>query len=121
MGEKEEAAQWLKSNAAEDDIFLAYSDSRLHLETGRQGVWPIVFTTDTLFKGDESLERQFGHYMDVGRHVGARYWVASDDDMAVGTDIGKKYFAHWEGRFPVVFRSSGGTVRIHDLSTLKTR
>ncbi len=121
FGEKEEAAQWLKSNAAEDDIFLAYSDSRLHLETGRQGVWPIVFTTDILFEGDDSLERQFGHYMDVGSHVGARYWVASDDDMAVGTDIGKKYFADWEGRFPVVFRSSGGTVRIHDLSTLKTR
>jgi hypothetical protein len=121
FGEKEEAAQWLKSHAAGDDIFLAYSDSRLHLETGRRAVWPIVFTTDILFEGDESLERQFGHYMDVGSDVGARYWVASDDDLAVGTDIGKKCFADWEGRFPIVFRSSGGTVRIHDLSTLKSR
>ena len=121
FSEKEEATQWLKQNAAEHDIFLAYSDSRLHLETGRQAVWPIVFTTDILFDGDESLERQFGYYMDVGSHVGARYWVASDDDLAVETPIGEKHFADWEERFPVVFRSSGGTVRIHDLSSLETR
>ncbi len=113
---KEEAAQWLKQNAAGDDIFLAYSDSRLHLETGRQAVWPIVFTTDILFEGDDSLERQFGHYMDVGSHVGARYWVASNDDLSAGTPVGKKSLADWEARFPIVFRSSGGTVRIHDLS-----
>ena len=119
--DKEEAAQWLKQNTAADDILLAYSDSRLHLETGRQAVWPIVFTTDILFEGDRSLERQFGHYMDVGSHVGASYWVASNDDMAADTEIGKRHLADLEERFPVAFRSSGGTVRIHDLSSLKVR
>ena len=121
FADKEEAAQWLKQNAAADDILLAYSDSRLHLETGRQAVWPIVFTTDILFEGDDSLERQFGHYMDAGSHVGARYWVASNDDLAAETPIGKRYLAELEERFPVMFRSSGGTVRIHDLSSLKVR
>ena len=121
FSDKDEAAQWLKQNAAADDILLAYSDSRLHLETGRQAVWPIVFTTDILFKGDDSLERQFGHYMDVGSHIGASYWVASNDDLAAETEIGKRYLADLEERFPVVFRSSGGTVRIHDLSSLKIR
>ena len=118
---KEEAAQWLKQNAAPDDILLAYSDSRLHLETGLQAVWPIVFTTDILFDGDDSLERQFGHYMDVGGHVGASYWVASNDDLAAETEIGKRHLADLEERFPVVFRSSGGTVRIHDLSSPEVR
>ncbi len=121
FSDKDEAAQWLKQNAAADDILLAYSDSRLHLETGRQAVWPIVFTTDILFEGDDSLERQFGHYMDVGSHIGASYWVASNDDLAAETEIGKRHLAELEERFPVVFRSSGGTVRIHDLSSLKVR
>lgn len=116
--EEEEVYRWIEANSAPSDVLLAYSDARFWLETGRKAVWPAAFTTEILYGGDAALEQQFDHYLDVARHLGARYWVFGKNEMAGDTEIGQRRLAEIQRDLPLAFETPKGTYRVFDLSSL---
>jgi hypothetical protein len=121
FADQEQVYRWVRENTAESDILLAYADARLYLETGRRAVWPAAFTTDVLYRGDVALEEQMDHYLDVARHLRARYWIVGPSEIAADTEIGKRRFAEMQRPLPVVFETADGSTRIYDLAGLHPR
>jgi len=111
--------RWIEANSAPSDVLLAYSDARFWLETGRKTVWPAAFTTEILYRGDDALEEQFDRYLDTARHLGARYWIFSEHEMAADTEIGMRRLAEIQRALPVVFETPQGTYKVFDLSALE--
>lgn len=118
FGEDEQIYRWVRQSSGESDVLLGYADGRLYLETGRLTVWPAAFTTDVLYRGEEALEEQFDRYLDVARHVRARYWIVGPDEIAADTEVGKRRLAEIRQSLPVVFRTQSGSATIYDLAGL---
>ena len=116
FADEEQVYRWVQENSAESDVLLAFADSRLHLETGRLAVWPAAFTTDVLYRGDEALEEQFNLYLDVARHLRARYWIVGPNEIAADTEVGKRRLAEMQAPLPVVFRTENGSTTIYGLA-----
>jgi hypothetical protein len=113
--------EWIRTNSQIEDRFLSYQDARLYLDTGRRSIRPMAFRTSALYLQDESiLNADLAGMKDVVRGVGARYWVRTNDDFHL--EVGEEKIAAAVDRLlagsPVVFGSSGGRVRIHDIAGL---
>ena len=122
LEEKKQAYDWVRRHTDAAERFVACEDAALYLYTGRQALWPMAFTTGAFYLRDGAMVAgQVNHFEDVARHIGARYWLSAEGDYWLeGRDpaVAAK-LAQWGVRFPVLFRSSGGRVRIHDLSSLR--
>ena len=115
--EKAEAYTWVKRNTTIDDRFIAYDDALLFLHTGRQAIMPAVAPTTGLYRDDSGLPRHaLGNFDAVARAIDARYWVVSTDDQRIGGSVAIGQSVKILAVAPVVFTSSSGNVRIHDLS-----
>jgi hypothetical protein len=93
----------------------------LYLHTNRQALRPIIFSTQAFYKKDDQvLRRDLAHITDVARHIGARYWLASDDDfqLETGLPLIEKRMAEIKAVLPVVFHSRTSKVQVLDLSCL---
>ncbi len=119
--EKYELYEWIRNHTSKSARIVAPDDSDLYLRAGRQAMLPIVFSQELYYaEREEALQRDLDHILDTARHIRARYWVRSEDEF------------FWYGRrkdysrqmdllledLPVVFRSSGGKVRLYDVSAL---
>jgi hypothetical protein len=121
--QKAEAYHWITVHTDASAKILASEDICLYFYTGRQAVWPIAFTTAPFYETDtRDLQLQLNHWTDVGRTVGARYWLAADGDYYIEavSPLVRDKMAASQAALPEVFRSSAGAVRIYDLSSWQT-
>jgi hypothetical protein len=115
------AMHWIRTHTAANDRFISYQDARLYQETGRKAIRPMAFRSGSLYLQDESiLDADLAGMRDVVRGTGARYWVRAEDDFHL--EVGEEKIGPAVDRLlvgsPVVFRSSQGRVRIHDIAGL---
>ena len=122
--ERLELYEWVRNNTDAADRFVTRDDGELYLYTGRQGMWPIAFSKEIYYtERKEALHRDLDRILDTARHIRARYWVRSIDEFF--------WFSHREDYLrrtdmlfenqPVVFQSSGGLMRLYDVSALVER
>jgi hypothetical protein len=113
--EKAEAYAWISRNTPPQARFVAYQDVILYLHTGRQAMRPIVFSTEAFYSRSEKiLQREMDHFDDVARHIGARYWLAAEDDfkMETGLDLIEHRVKLRKALLPVVFKSQNNKVQV---------
>ncbi len=118
--QKAEAYHWITTHTGTSAKILASEDICLYLYTGRQAVWPLAFTTAPFYETDtRDLQQQLDHWTDVGRTIGARYWLAVDGDYYIEavSPLVRDKMAASQAALPEVFRSSAGAVRVYDLSS----
>jgi 4-amino-4-deoxy-L-arabinose transferase-like glycosyltransferase len=118
-GEKMEAYDWLRDNTDPNTRVVAYEHVNLYLYTGRQAVPPIAFSIAGIFTNDKRiLEEDLAHMTDTARHVGARFWLAAEDDFSKegGSALIKQRMAQLKSVLPLVFSSHENKVQIYDLS-----
>lgn len=116
LAQREEAYRWIRQNRSADAHILAYEDAVLYLYTNRQSLRPIAFSVEFGYLNDRSaLQRDFEHFFDAANHVGATYWLATDDDYheELGADEIRGRTRELEAKVPTVFRSADGSVRVH--------
>jgi hypothetical protein len=120
--EKEELFDWIRSHTGPETRFISYDDVTLYLATRRHAVWPIAFFPQGSYGVDEAVLRQdMVHFTDAARHIGARYWVTSEDDFFLNRT------RPWSGKqidelksvLPTVFHSHGNRVQLYDLGCLQ--
>lgn len=119
--EKSETYEWIRKNTGPAERFVAYQDVSLYLNTNRQALRPIIFSTEAFYKKDDQvLRRDLAHITDVARHIGARYWLASDDDfqLETGLPLIEQRMAEIKAVLPVLFHSRTNKVQVLDLSCL---
>jgi 4-amino-4-deoxy-L-arabinose transferase-like glycosyltransferase len=116
--EKEQAYAWLRQNTQPSTRIIAYEDVNLYLYTDRQGLRPTIFSVAGLHR-PEVMKRELSCLLSSADPIGARYWVASDDDYELGLrSVGsgaKLKSKDLETEFPLVFGSRKGHVRIRAL------
>jgi hypothetical protein len=119
--EKQQAYRWIRRNTNENDRFIANEDASLYLFTGRQALRPMAFSTASFYlQSEETLERDLERLTDAACEIGARYWLATPEDYHLESAqefIHKRAEEVLAGR-PAVFVSSGGGVRLYDISGL---
>jgi len=120
--EAAEAYVWIRQNTDPAARFLAYTDALLWLHTGRQAIRPISFTTDLHYGAEKGRRPEaLASIADVGRKIGARYWISTEADFLTEGDLRpllEATMAQLESALPLVFRSGGHKVRIYDVSCL---
>ena len=117
--ERQQAYQWIREHTVPDDRIAAWEDVTLYLYTGRQALRPIAIRPQAAYAGDKlSLQRDLEHFCDAPRHVGVRFWYSKDDDFRLEADPERvtARMAEINAVLPLVFRSSGNYVQIHDAS-----
>ena len=119
--ERLELYEWVRSNTDTSDRFVTNDDGELYLYTGRQGMWPIAFSKELYYaEREEALHRDLDRILDTARHIRARYWVRSIDEFfwySHREDYVRRMDMVFEN-LPVVFQSSGGRIRLYDVSAL---
>ena len=121
LEERKQAYEWIREHTAPGDRIAAYQDAAMYLYTGRQGVRPVVFLPVASYMSDsKSLEHDLAHIADAPRHVGARYWLTTDDDfdLEVGKDRIDARMAEIKAVLPMVYRSRENTAQIYDTSCI---
>ncbi len=121
--EHAEIEEWVRRNTAKDTVLLSTDDVRLFLTTGRRAVWPLAFSAQPAYHYDlAQVRREASHFLDAGRHTGARYWIVANHDVALlnRTDVFRETLPRLLEALPAVFRSSGGRYEVHDLACLQT-
>jgi hypothetical protein len=119
LEERKQAYDWIREHTAPDDRITAYEDVAMYLYTGRQGVRPVVFLPAASYMSDsKSLEHDLAHITDAPRHVGARYWLITDDDfdLEVGKDRIDARMAEIKAVLPMVYTSHENSAQIYDTS-----
>ena len=119
--ERVELYRWVQNHTDISDRFATNDDGELYLYTGRQGMWPIAFSKALYYaEREEVLDEDLDHILDTARHIRARYWVRSKDEFfwySHREDYTRRMDSLFEN-LPVVFRSSGGQIRLYDVSVL---
>lgn len=119
LQERGEAYQWIRQHTAPEDRVAAWDDFSLYLYTGRQALRPIAILPQAAYMSDKrSLQRDLDHICDAPRHVGARYWLIGDDDLALESDpqtVGAR-ITEVKSALPMLFRSSSNHFQIYDAS-----
>ena len=122
--ERLELYEWVRNNTDTSDRFATNDDGELYLHTGRQGMWPIAFSRELYYADrEEALDRDLDRILDTARHIRARYWVKSVDEFlwfSHRQDYLRRIDELFENQ-PVVFQSSGGLMRLYDVSALVER
>ncbi|MCB9384458.1 MAG: hypothetical protein H6509_07575 [Bryobacterales bacterium] len=118
---KLEAYQWLRVHSSPSDTVISYDDGALYLYAHRRGMRAFSPLTDSFFAQDESkLERDLDGITDTAAALGARYWVTAPDDfeMTHAPEQIRKRMDKELATAPVVFASTDGRVRVHDISAM---
>ena len=122
--ERFELYEWVRNNTDAADRFVTRDDGELYLHTGRQGMWPIAFSRELYYADrEDALHRDLDRILDTARHIRARYWVKSVDEFlwfSHRQDYLRRIDKLFENQ-PVVFQSSGGLMRLYDVSALVER
>ena len=118
LSEKLEAYAWLKQKTPTDAKVIAYEDATLFLYSDRQAMRPVILSPAAVF--DPSLlDSRLSCIGENARAIQASYWVISDDDFSIEWDEAvreaRKREDEIERVLPLVFRSTGGHVRIYEL------
>ncbi len=116
--EKAEVWRWIREQAGREDRFVAYEDALLWLHTGRQALRPLAFPSQAYYRDTpETLAPDLQKLTDTARQIRARFWVHSADDYQLepGAEAIERRTSELLRHFPVVFRSSGGRVRVHEV------
>ncbi len=113
LRERRELYAWIRRDTPASARFIACDDASLYLHTGRHALWPLAFTTGWFYLRNPGLWDEEARYIwDTARATGSRYWVVASDDL--------DWYQHtvWPrvARSPVLFTSSRGRVRVHDVS-----
>ena len=115
--EQQEAYDWIRRHTNPDDRLIAIDDVKLYLNTGRQAMWPIAFSTALVYRADpRDLDFQLDHITDVARHIGARYWLAADYDYDRTAPQVIERLSQLKSVLPRVFQSRKKRIEIYDLS-----
>jgi len=116
--EKESAYQWVRENTKAGDHLVAYEDVVLYFRTGRQVLRPIAPSTASFYLQDlEALQPDIERLGDTARATHARYGLVSEDDYHLehaDTHL-REATEELLLEAPVVFESSSGHVKLHDL------
>jgi hypothetical protein len=118
---RKQAYEWIREYTAPGVRIAAYDDVILYLYTGRQGLRPIAFLPTAEYMGDKTiLTRDLAHIAEPSQHVGARYWLTSNDDFdnEAYRDLIDARMVQIKAVLPVVFRSWEDTVQVRDASCL---
>ena len=119
--ERLELYRWVQNHTDISDRFSTTDDGELYLYTGRQGMLPIVFSKELYYaEREEVLAEDLDNILDTARHIRARYWVRSKDEFfwySRREDYSRRMDTLLEN-LPMVFRSSGGQIRLYDVSVL---
>ena len=119
--ERLELYRWVQNHTDISDRFSTTDDGELYLYTGRQGMLPIVFSKELYYaEREEVLAEDLDNILDTARHIRARYWVRSRDEFfwySRREDYTRRMDTLLEN-LPMVFRSSGGQIRLYDVSVL---
>ena len=119
--ERLELYRWVQNYTDISDRFATNDDGELYLYTGRQGMWPIAFSKALYYaEREEVLDEDLDHILDTARHIRAKYWVRSKDEFfwySHRKDYTRRMDSLLEN-LPVVFQSSGGQIRLYDVSVL---
>jgi len=116
-GEKQELYEWVRRNAGSSTRFISFDDGELYLQTGRQAMRGLTYSTEWFYSHDrEVLRRDLRHAFDTARHIGAHYWVRATDEFDEGG--AQQLLDEALRAAPVVFASSGGRVRVHHIAGL---
>ena len=119
--EEQELHTWIRDHTEESARFISCDDGHLYLRTRRQAIYPIIFSQEVAYANDsDARDRDLAHVLDTARHVEARYWVSSSRDfnwLSGGDAVRAKIEEVLTGQ-PLLFESSAGTFRVHDLQGL---
>ena len=119
--ERRELYEWVRNNTPSSTRFVSPDDAELYMHTGRQAMFPIVFSQELYYaEREQAVERDLSRILDTARHIGARYWVRSIDEFfwySRREDYSRRMDILFE-TLPLVFQSSGGAVRLYDVSAL---
>jgi hypothetical protein len=122
MNGRIEAYDWIRKNTARDSRIIASEDAYLYLYTDRLSVNLTALPPADLYD-NKRLQFDLDHLADPAVAVNASYWLTYDDDTQRGLNGFKPEMIarmrELESRFPLVFRSSNGGVRIYDLRCLR--
>ncbi len=117
-GEEQELYDWIRDHTEASARFISCDDGHLYLRTRRQAIRPIFFSQEVSYANDSAVrDRDLANVFDTARHVGARYWVVSSWDFhwfSGGDAVRAKIEELLSGQ-PVLFESSTGRFRVHDL------
>ena len=117
-GEEQELYDWIRDHTEASARFISCDDGNLYLYTRRQAIQPIVFSQEVSYANDSAVrDRDLANVFDTARHVGARYWVVSSSDFhwLSGGDAARAKIEELLSGQPVLFESSTGKFRVHDL------
>ena len=119
LREKRAAYRWLKQNTPANSRVLAYEDANLFLYSGRQSLRPVIFSAAGVYR-PELLDSELACINSNAAPIGATYWLASDDDFVSewepASSRARDKESEMERKYPIVFRSDHGGVRIHKLA-----
>jgi len=120
MDEKRQAYKWIREHTDPGVRIAASDDAVLYLYTGRQALRPVVFLPSGDFMSDKRiLAHDLAHITDAARHVGAQFWLTSDDEAELkDRDLIAARMAEIKSVLPVVFHSRDNTVQVRDASCL---
>ena len=117
LEEQQQGYQWIREHAGPQDRIIAYEDPLLYLYTGRQAARPATISPAFVYlEKDDSLWRDADQIADTAHSIGARYWMTTGNDFAMegNTRVIADRMMKIKGALPLLFRSSGGNVQIHD-------
>jgi hypothetical protein len=117
--EQLQAYKWIREHTAPRDRLVAYEDPLLYLYTGREAARPATISPSFVYLGTEDgLRNDAAHIADTARSIGARFWMSTDSDFSMegNTAVIANRMAEIRKALPLLFHSTGNTVRIYDSS-----
>jgi hypothetical protein len=116
LTDKREAYKWLRDNSLSEEKIVAYEQASAYLYTGLQGL-PTTVLSQAGKDRPDILKSELSCLLSTAEPIGARYWVAADDDFKLEWDSAtvqeKAIEARMESSLQPVFRSHSGHVRIY--------
>jgi hypothetical protein len=116
--EKREAYEWLRDNSSPEEKIIAYEQASAYLYSGLQGL-PTTVLSQAGKDRPDILKTDLSCLLSTAEPIGARYWVAADDDFKLeweGATVQEKSIqARLEASVLPVFRSHSGHVRIYSM------
>lgn len=114
---KREAYDWL-AKQSKGGLVVSYEDGLLYLYSEFQGMRPFSLSTEAFFRQSPTMiDRDIDRFGDTASELQADYWLVASDDFELAYAKPQMVDATAEllEKSSVVFESTDGTVRIHEL------